>query len=625
MSAPVTCYSSLVTRYSSLVTPPLSLSTHLTTLEASGLIRLAQIEPELEYLFRHALLQEAAYETLLKTERKRLHREVGETLERLYPERLEELAPVLAGHFDQGGDEQRALKYFTLAGDAAARVYANAEAALHYARALEIARRLPGVEGTQFIHLYSRRGHALEQNSCHAEAAANYADLESLARERGDQAMVFAALMTRAKIYSTPNPVQNPAQARVLLEQALSLARALDDRAAECRVLWNFMLLLVWSGGDQRQAVAYGEAALALARELNLREQLAFTLNDLTYAYIAVNEWARAWETVEEAIALWRELDTRPMLSDSLSLASIIYLRAGHYERALTAVHEALAISQGIGNRWGQVSSLVYGSYAYFERGEIDQAIQVMEEAIRLGGQIGLAFGRIVPAADLGWAYGTLGAVERGLASARQAQAWSANERLPLLRAYPHLILARLHVLADDLPAAEAALEEGHRELKPEGVQMFSPIFLALADGELALAKRDYARAIQTVDQLLAHLETTQTRAFIPDALYLKGQALSALERIDEACEVLSQARAKAETLGSRRLLWPTLAALAEIEAGRGNTSEAQRYRQHAREVIAYIADHCPPDPSALPAVAGQSLRDSFLGLSSVRKALDLR
>jgi predicted ATPase len=54
---------------------------HLTHLETTGLLRLAQTHPELEYLFRHALVQDAAYESLLLANRKQLHRQVAETLE----------------------------------------------------------------------------------------------------------------------------------------------------------------------------------------------------------------------------------------------------------------------------------------------------------------------------------------------------------------------------------------------------------------------------------------------------------------------------------------------------------------------------------------------------------------
>ena len=87
----------------------------LDTLEARGLIRLAAAQPELEYLFRHALLQDTAYESLLKQERKTLHQVVGMALEELYPDRLGEMAAVLARHFEQAGETDKAIDYLTSA------------------------------------------------------------------------------------------------------------------------------------------------------------------------------------------------------------------------------------------------------------------------------------------------------------------------------------------------------------------------------------------------------------------------------------------------------------------------------------------------------------------------------
>src|SRR5712691_2614041 len=117
----------------------MTLSAQLSTLEASGLIRLAQLEPEIEYLFRHALIQEAAYHSLVKGNRRMLHQAVGESLENLNPARLDTpaLAPVLARHFAEAGDQARALRYYALAGQAAAKTYATAEAIHHFSRALE--------------------------------------------------------------------------------------------------------------------------------------------------------------------------------------------------------------------------------------------------------------------------------------------------------------------------------------------------------------------------------------------------------------------------------------------------------------------------------------------------------
>ena len=110
----------------------------LDTLEAKGLIRLATLRPELEYLFRHALVQDAAYGSLLKQERRELHGQVGEALETLYPDRVGELAPVLAMHFEQAGATEKAIDYYVAGGTHAVGQNALTEAHAAFSRASDL-------------------------------------------------------------------------------------------------------------------------------------------------------------------------------------------------------------------------------------------------------------------------------------------------------------------------------------------------------------------------------------------------------------------------------------------------------------------------------------------------------
>lgn len=107
----------------------------LNALEASGLVQVATLEPELEYLFRHALVQDAAYSSLLKQDRRVLHRLAAETLVTLYPDRKRELASVIAMHYEKAGDPAAAAEYFVLAGEHALERFANKDAVTFFDRA----------------------------------------------------------------------------------------------------------------------------------------------------------------------------------------------------------------------------------------------------------------------------------------------------------------------------------------------------------------------------------------------------------------------------------------------------------------------------------------------------------
>ena len=114
---------------------PSAVGGHLNTLEGHGVVKLAETRPELAYSFRHALTHDVAYESILRRDRRRLHADVGDAIADLYPERLAELSPVLARHYEEAEDPEQALRYLLLAGDTALSRHAMPESHGFYARA----------------------------------------------------------------------------------------------------------------------------------------------------------------------------------------------------------------------------------------------------------------------------------------------------------------------------------------------------------------------------------------------------------------------------------------------------------------------------------------------------------
>ncbi len=114
-----------------------ALDDRLAELQQLGLIRERRRLPDVEYVFKHALLQEAIYDSILADRRRLLHRRVAESIERLFADRLSDFHPVLAHHYARAEEWEKAQACLFRAGDQASRVAADSEALIHYEQAVE--------------------------------------------------------------------------------------------------------------------------------------------------------------------------------------------------------------------------------------------------------------------------------------------------------------------------------------------------------------------------------------------------------------------------------------------------------------------------------------------------------
>lgn len=589
----------------------------LAELERAGLVRRLD-ESEPGYLFKHTLTQETAYQSLLNRTRRDIHLHVAAIYEDLYADRIDEYAALLAHHYAEGGDQAQALLYETRAGDVSTRLYANAEAIEHYTKALDIFRHSSSLSGSGFAHgsqkdLYLKRGRVFELIGSYDQALENYNEMQTLARQESDRAMDLAALLAIATMLSVPTSKYNPRLAKELSDRALAIAREIQDRGAQAHILRNLMLIARWTQ-DPADAARYGEQSLAIARECNLRQEMAFTLNDLAvHGYLDAGELQKALAAGQEAGQLWQELNNLPMLADSLSSTALAHYALGHFDDVIAVTDESLKISEMIGNLWGQSYARWIVGNVYSDRGEPEHAVQVMEECIRLGERAGFAGAEVGVRNMLAIVCADCGLVARAVEIAQKSAA-IAEPRFAAWAPWSHNVLARLYARLGKIDEAEAAL--GRAKSSPieyhigRGMAQIS-LQQILAEAEIALAKNDPAYSTSAFDTIINYLRQTGGRALLPEALYVKSQVELARDQDDAAQKSLILARQVAESLAARRTLWKIYVALGQIELRHGNENEALALHHHAREMIEYIATH-----------ANEEQRTSFLNLPSVRQIL---
>ena len=373
-----------------------ALERYLTLLQRVQMILEAARIPELEYVFRHALTQETAYRSILRRQRRKFHREVGQVIEELFADHLDEYAPVLAYHFEQAEDDKRALHYYTFAGDTAFDLFAIAESIEHYDRAFEIVQRMAEAdEGTSaqgIEYLAVRLGRALELASRFEKALAHYESVEGWGRDQDNSHLALKGLLGQALLRSTATKLHDPELGAPLLERALASAQASEDVEAESKALWIKMNLhrLINQIDEARKA---GEKSLALAEKHDLRERKAFALHDLGYVYDEVGEVEMANQAYENAERLWREFNNLPMVADGLSARVPSKYVFGQFEEAIETADEAHRISRSIGNLWGEAFSTMMLGFVYRDLGETTRALEEAESSIRVGATGGLWYG----------------------------------------------------------------------------------------------------------------------------------------------------------------------------------------------------------------------------------------
>jgi tetratricopeptide (TPR) repeat protein len=602
------------------MTAPATLRRQLELLERSDLVRLWASAPELEYVFRHALIHEAAYASLLRGQRAQWHRATADALEHLYlaglepgpqlEQQLDRLAPVLAHHHVLAGNPVPALAFYARAGEVAYRRFANAEAAGYFDRAVALALRQPDHAPEQVRHLFSRLGRTQELSARPEAALQTYGAMLDLARERGDPRLALAAYMARATLHSTASYVFDEAAAQADLEQARGLAQTLGDRPAEAHLNWTLLLRNTMIGGDPDDRLHYGEAAVRLARDLGLREQLAYALLDIWYAHAGLGRWADSLVSVTEAAELWRALGNLSMLCEAHARAAITHMVAGQFAAGLASVAGAYQVSLEANSPHMQGLSRVFAGRMHLEQGRLAEAVTVMQDVIVLGENSGNVTALIGTRADLAHAYGLLGEPAIGLTLAHQAIEAGRGRFDLLLVPWPRAVAARLHLQqGDTLAAAEDLAGLDYRALRRGvGFMPFMWISVGLAAVELALERRNIARAVALAAQLLADTHASRITFLAPEVGHLYGRALLAGGRLAEAQRVLQAARAAALDLGARRQLWPILDTLAAVEAQTGAVEAAGRLRAEAAAVIEILAAHAPP-----------AQRASFLAQASVR------
>ena len=496
-----------------------------------------------EYVFKHAVLRDVAYQSVLRRYRRDYHARAATWLASVVEatERAEEFAPLIAAHYEAAEDGGSAAVWYLRAGRAAASRYANAEALAQLDRSADLADdsdvelRFEVVSALQEIH------HII------GDRAAETGDLDTLvelADVLDDPRKQIDVELRRAR-QATDMGRQGDAEAHA--RRAVEMTRSIGDDEAAAQALLALGTAL-WGQGSPAEAVPVLTQALDLAGRAGIDSIAADVQHNRGVAQHYLGRYDDAEADYRDSARAWRRVGGRAGLSRVLNSMGILAYDREEYEVARSSLEQALAAKKAMGDRVGENRVLNNLALVALAQHDYDAGWAAYEGTMEIARQIDDLEGEAASFQGLGQIALRTGRVELA------AEYFTESRRL--------------------------FVEEGDRQGESQTTEQLAQV--KAAHGETASAR--------------AFAEQAVAMASAAGLSYELAASLTMLARLDGGAGNLSEAESNYrralelhEELGSRGRLVEARAGLAEVVAGQGRDDEA---RKLVDEVLDHFRSH---------------------------------
>lgn len=554
------------------------------------------------FAFKHVLTQEAAYNSILLSRRRELHRRAAASLVVRQPDRPADIAH----HFIEARQQVQAVPYLVQAGDQATRNYASTEAMGFYRQVLEL-REI--VEETALLRrAYEGLGNILALTGQLPEALAHYQAMLAFAESRNDTGIQVSALNKLAAV--TALRMGQFAEAEPFLSRVERVAHEHDDALgiAEMSVIRCQMCTVQ---ADFDAVVKHMGEVTAIGERLGSKEYMAMGLEHVASSLAYLTRYDEAETMAWQGLAVAREVGDREHEAWLLAVTlPLCLMRRGDFARVREVATEGAQMAARIGSLMTQV----FGNWMMAElarwQGDYEEALRCGQSAAQAALPIEnfMPFIAVQPLGALGLSYleispqfmdkvsdlhlHALRLLEAPGGSAGGGSAWAD--------------MGWCALTVGELEFAAGCFEKGLRD--PSVLMLVErPRHMA---GSALLASKQGRRddALMWVEEACAYTEKREMHHMYPLVRLTSGRIHAAFGEHGHALSQLAIAENFAERLQMRPLLWQTQAAAASSLDALGRHQEAAQKRQAAQAVIQEIAGFFHDD----------TLRQAYLSQHSV-------
>ncbi len=342
------------------------------------------------YIFKHALIQEAAYESLLKSQRQQYHQQIAQALTEHFPQTVETRPELLAHHFTAAGLIAPAIPFWQKAGQHALQRSANLEAIVHLTRALELLKTLPDssekIQQELLLQITLGPGLIATRGFGATEVGEVYQRAGEICRQLGDTPLLFPALWGQW-VYNLVRA--NLQTARALAEQILRLGESKNDDAMLVEGHWTLGNALFWLGNFANAEKHLQKALQFYKPEKHHAHAFIFGQDPavaahcyLSYVFWFMGYPDQALRKTEEALTMARALNHPFSVGWALAFGMMVGGLLRDPDLALERTTATISYCTEQAYPFWITASMIIQGWARCEKGRSNEGIELMRQGI---------------------------------------------------------------------------------------------------------------------------------------------------------------------------------------------------------------------------------------------------
>ena len=549
------------------------LDSALLDLQRRELIREKSRQTHRMFIFKHAMTQESAYESVLRGDRRTMHKSIGEFLESTRPDQV----PEIARHFVSARESDRALPYLVMAGTNSAKAYATDEAIATYQQASEIVQqRGAEADPTLARQVYEGLGGTLSFSNQVEEAVKTYETMRETAILLKTEEMRVSAMNKLALLYGTR---QGELQRAIeTLEESEQHAIFCGDVAGQAeRHMTNCFIQTTL--GDFDQAYESLQTAARIGRELDDVETRLFGLTHIANTLLYMGRFEESYEMANEALDLALESGHKVWEGELKGFViSFYHLCNGDMESAIKFAKEGANIGARISAGQSEAAGKLMLAMMARMQGRFDEALEVGAQALAVSQTSGLTYFEAAVAA-------MLGAVELDISPERVTATTQLHQlslealEKPLGTAMGGMAWAEIGFCALNLGHADQATEMFNNGLTiSTAAKIIAKPQLMMGQGMLKMMGGDIPGALSTIDDAQSFADSTRMKHYAPFFGLMRGMMQGASGDPTSALDSFEESKSEALKLG----MLPTALQASLAMAGITNSQSDQLASKNA-------------------------------------------